>query len=146
MSSPCLLLRNSLPVRQHLRYEKNFALRWVTNILQGIFKKRGLPIVRESGSGTGKFLLVESGLGELNGATWCSRFSWSYICKCYWKTLQDPYLKAQVPLTTPPPPPTHTHTHIPGPNFNQFHPPQIDIFRRQNVGTLLIILCCITIH
>ena len=36
----------------------------VINILQGIFKKRGLPIVRESGSGTGKFLLVESGLRE----------------------------------------------------------------------------------
>ena len=34
----------------------------------------------------------------------------------------------------------------PGPNFNQFNPPQIDIFRRQNVGALLTILCCITIH
>ena len=34
----------------------------------------------------------------------------------------------------------------PGPNFNQFNPPQIDIFRRQNVGSLLTILCCITIH
>ena len=36
----------------------------VTNILQGIFKKRGLPLVSEFGSGTGKFLLVESGLRE----------------------------------------------------------------------------------
>ena len=36
----------------------------ITIILQGIFKKRGLPLVSEFGSGTGKFLLVESGLRE----------------------------------------------------------------------------------
>ena len=34
----------------------------------------------------------------------------------------------------------------PGPNFFHFNPPQIDIFRRQNVRALLTILCCITIH
>ena len=36
----------------------------ITIILQGIFKKRGLPLVREFGSGTGKLLLVESELRE----------------------------------------------------------------------------------
>ena len=64
MSSPCLLIRNSLPVRQHLRYEENFALRWGHQYSSRNLQKAWLPIVRESGSGTGTFLLVESGLRE----------------------------------------------------------------------------------
>ena len=36
----------------------------VINILQGIYKKLGLPLERESGSGTRKFLPVESGIRE----------------------------------------------------------------------------------
>ena len=36
----------------------------ITNIHQGIFKKRGLPIVRESGSEPGNFCLSKPGLRE----------------------------------------------------------------------------------
>ena len=36
----------------------------ITIVLQGIFKKRGFPLVSEFGSETGKFLLVEPGLRE----------------------------------------------------------------------------------
>ena len=66
MSSPCLLLRNSLPVRYHLRYEGNFALRWghdhqysSRNLQKAWFANcKGIRFR------TGKFLLVESGLRE----------------------------------------------------------------------------------
>ena len=66
MSSPCLLLRNSLPVRHHLRYEGNFALRWghdhqysSRNLQKAWFANcKGIRFR------TGKFLLVESGLRE----------------------------------------------------------------------------------
>ena len=66
MSSPCLLLRNSLAVRHHLRYGGNFALRWAhdhqyssRNLQKAWFANcKGIRFR------TGKFLLVESGLRE----------------------------------------------------------------------------------
>ena len=64
MSLPCLLLRNSLPVRQHLRYEENFALRWGYQYSSRNLQKAWFATCKGMRAGTGKFLLVESGLRE----------------------------------------------------------------------------------